>query len=328
MNDWIFGEFRFDPRRARLTRSGRDVALRPKTAGLLALLIEHRGKVVSKGTMAEALWPTVVVSEQSVFQTVSELRRALAPLEAIRTHPNHGYAWTAPLRRARRRGPLLVAAAAAAVALLGLFGSLQRAPVDVAAASLPPALAALNRGIAELDRGAPGKAEQYFALAMREHPGFAEAQLLLAEALLAQGRLGAARDHAGQLIEGGAGGDRYLVVAAMDIMSRSDLRAGASGPALGWLLDAADRARAEGFVCAAADLENRAVAMMSPLEGPPLAPTSRDDGTQVAVAAPPHCAQMRPDAPQPEARGGPESVSGNEGALACAPRRTAWQSNA
>ena len=92
-----FGEFRLDPARAELTRSGRPVALRPKTFSLLALLVANPGRVLAKDELLAALWPKAVVTEGSLTQCVTELRAALGdPGESlIKTVPRQGYRFDA-----------------------------------------------------------------------------------------------------------------------------------------------------------------------------------------------------------------------------------------
>jgi TolB-like protein/Tfp pilus assembly protein PilF len=92
-----FGEFRLDPARAELTRSGQPVALRPKTFSLLQLFVASPGRVLAKDELLAALWPKAVVTEGSLTQCVTELRAALGdPGESlIKTVPRQGYRFDA-----------------------------------------------------------------------------------------------------------------------------------------------------------------------------------------------------------------------------------------
>jgi pimeloyl-ACP methyl ester carboxylesterase/DNA-binding winged helix-turn-helix (wHTH) protein len=84
-----------------LTRAGARERLEPKVFDLLALLLEHRDRVVSKDEIQDALWPGVVVTEASLDRTVMKARRAVdddARRQAvIRTVPRRGYRFVAPL---------------------------------------------------------------------------------------------------------------------------------------------------------------------------------------------------------------------------------------
>jgi len=92
-----FGEFRLDPARAELTRSGRAVALRPKTYALMALLTASPGRVLGKDELLAALWPKAVVTEGSLAQCVTELRSALGDEgeRLIKTVTRQGYRFDA-----------------------------------------------------------------------------------------------------------------------------------------------------------------------------------------------------------------------------------------
>jgi len=72
-----FGAFELDPAAYTLRRDGREVEMRPKMFDLLRYLIEHRGRVVSKGELLKALWPNEHVAGAAVVWTVSHLRKAL-----------------------------------------------------------------------------------------------------------------------------------------------------------------------------------------------------------------------------------------------------------
>jgi DNA-binding winged helix-turn-helix (wHTH) protein/tetratricopeptide (TPR) repeat protein len=64
---------------ARELRSADDrpVELRPKALDVLLLLATHAGQIVDKATLMERVWPGVVVGDDSLTQTVVEIRRAL-----------------------------------------------------------------------------------------------------------------------------------------------------------------------------------------------------------------------------------------------------------
>ena len=89
-----FGQFRFDPAAYRLERSGQAIALEPRVAELLALLIEHRSAVVSKQKLFDRLWPRQIVSDSALARLVYELRQALGDDAAnptfVRTVPRRG----------------------------------------------------------------------------------------------------------------------------------------------------------------------------------------------------------------------------------------------
>jgi adenylate cyclase len=78
--------------------SGRN-DLRRKTFDVLRFLIEQAGRVVTREELAKAVWPGVVVSEESLTHCISEIRRAIADQEQriIRTVPRRGYLMDVPI---------------------------------------------------------------------------------------------------------------------------------------------------------------------------------------------------------------------------------------
>jgi len=98
-----FAEFVFDEDRRQLFRGSEPLHLEPKAFALLALLLSHRPKAVSKVEIHEAIWPGAYISESSLPGLVGDLRAALGdrPSEPrfIRTVLRFGYAFcgeTAP----------------------------------------------------------------------------------------------------------------------------------------------------------------------------------------------------------------------------------------
>ena len=153
MPHYRFDCFSFDSQRLALYRRKEPVALRPKTAQVLKALLESGGDVVAKRDLVLAVWGTPHASDQSLFQAISELRRALAPLEPIVTHPNRGYAWAEKTSVATSRQWLRAAAVAgfaAGAALVLLAAPGFRAAPAVAAVKPLPALHALSNGVASL----------------------------------------------------------------------------------------------------------------------------------------------------------------------------------
>ena len=95
-----FGPFTIDVDRAEVSRDGAPLALRPKTFTLLLHLVDRPGKVVGKQELLDAVWPRVVVTDESLTQAVSELRGALGDREQtlIRTVSRRGYRFDGTVR--------------------------------------------------------------------------------------------------------------------------------------------------------------------------------------------------------------------------------------
>ena len=93
---YVFGPFRLHPeKRQLLGPGGKDVPLRGKAFDLLWHLIQHKGQLVTKSELMEALWPDMVVEENNLNQAISALRQSLgddskAP-EFVATIKGRGY---------------------------------------------------------------------------------------------------------------------------------------------------------------------------------------------------------------------------------------------
>jgi DNA-binding winged helix-turn-helix (wHTH) protein len=104
-----FDDFLFDGKSHELSRAGEPIALSPKTAVLLAALVDAAGEALSKAELLERVWPDAVVGEDSLRVRVNELRKALGdtPGEArfIGTVRRHGYRFVAKTKDASDRSP-------------------------------------------------------------------------------------------------------------------------------------------------------------------------------------------------------------------------------
>ena len=94
-----FDAFELDAQRRTLRRSGADVELRPLAFDALACLVRHAGRVVTKDELITAVWPGLVVTDDSIARCVSDIRRALGDVEhkIIKTVPRRGYTLAVPV---------------------------------------------------------------------------------------------------------------------------------------------------------------------------------------------------------------------------------------
>jgi len=92
-----FGPFVLDLRRVELRRDDVVVPLAPKPFAVLALLASHPGTVLRREELFAAVWPGVVVSDDSLTQAVREVRAALGDAAAALLHTvaRHGYRFDA-----------------------------------------------------------------------------------------------------------------------------------------------------------------------------------------------------------------------------------------
>jgi DNA-binding winged helix-turn-helix (wHTH) protein len=101
-----FGRFVLDLQRGSLQLDGREIALRPKALAVLCYLIQHPRRLISKQELLAAVWPDLVVSDDTLAQTVVELRNVLgeAGTRLIVTTPE-GYRFESSEAPRDRRKP-------------------------------------------------------------------------------------------------------------------------------------------------------------------------------------------------------------------------------
>ena len=94
-----FDAFELDTQRRTLQRSGAEVELRPLAFEALAHLVRHAGHVVTKDELIAAVWPGLVVTDDSIARCISDIRRALGDVEQriIKTVPRRGYTLAVPV---------------------------------------------------------------------------------------------------------------------------------------------------------------------------------------------------------------------------------------
>ena len=94
-NNFRFSDFELDGTKRLLFKSGKPVALHPKTFELLELLIDRRGEVLSKNDLLDAIWANQFVEESNLTVHVSTLRKTLGEVRGenrfILTVPGKGY---------------------------------------------------------------------------------------------------------------------------------------------------------------------------------------------------------------------------------------------
>ncbi len=164
-----FGGFRLDvAQRQLLASDGTHIDLPSRAFDLLLYVVERPGELLDKSTLLKGVWPTTVVEESNLSQSIFALRRALGDTahehRFIVTVPGRGYQFVAPVRmefargdeestsdpapapsisRFRERRGLWIASAIAALALVGLMTWLFWPHADA-----PDSRASVSAGIA------------------------------------------------------------------------------------------------------------------------------------------------------------------------------------
>lgn len=85
-----FAAFELDLDRGMLRRGSEAIFLRPKAYGLLTHLARNMGRIVPKMELMDVVWPGVFVTEDSLTQSIREIRKAIGN-ELVRTVSKRGY---------------------------------------------------------------------------------------------------------------------------------------------------------------------------------------------------------------------------------------------
>ena len=98
-----FGPFAFDAQNRLLSRDGTEIPLPPRVLGVLELLLDRPGEVVSRQDLLDSVWKDAFVTDTSLAEAVSFLRQALgddpqAP-RYVQTVHRRGYRFLPPVRQ-------------------------------------------------------------------------------------------------------------------------------------------------------------------------------------------------------------------------------------
>ena len=94
-----FGEYTLDIAQGCLRAADREVDLRPKSFEVLRCLVENVWRLVTKDELIKAVWPNVIVTDESLARCISEVRQAIADADQkiIKTVPRRGYRFSIPV---------------------------------------------------------------------------------------------------------------------------------------------------------------------------------------------------------------------------------------
>jgi DNA-binding winged helix-turn-helix (wHTH) protein len=100
---YTFGDFVVDAGARRVTRVGEVVPVPDRHVGVLVHLLAHAGSLVSKDQLIESAWDGLAVTDNSLEQAISGLRRVLGDgpgrTPYIQTVPRQGYRFTGTVTR-------------------------------------------------------------------------------------------------------------------------------------------------------------------------------------------------------------------------------------
>lgn len=183
-NGYQFGVFTLDLDRGALLERGAVVSLRPKSFEVLCQLVSHQGTLVTREELLSAVWPDVVVTDDSLTQCLIDIRRALGDQDRsmVRTIPRRGFIFEPaiePLQDlvatnkhpSRKVNGLYLALATVLLAAMVLWYYLEsvRPPSTSSPATMVEASLS-NKAIAVLDFDdmSPAQDQQWFAQGLSE----------------------------------------------------------------------------------------------------------------------------------------------------------------
>ena len=111
---YVFGPFLLDAGKHILTKNGEKVPLSPKPMGVLLVLVERAGQLVTVDDLMKEVWGGTTVEENNLTQQIHVLRKELGEHpganEYIETVPREGYRFVAPVEvdRTANRVPATV----------------------------------------------------------------------------------------------------------------------------------------------------------------------------------------------------------------------------
>ena len=102
---YYFDDFRLDRQTRILYRGAEHVSMEPRVADMLAYLVEHRDRVVTKDELLTAIWGKIIVEEGVLRRNIGLMRNALDPDNRdryIQTHRGLGYRFMATVTTEQR----------------------------------------------------------------------------------------------------------------------------------------------------------------------------------------------------------------------------------
>ncbi len=131
---YVFGDYTLDPTGHELTGPEGSVHLEPQAFDVLAYLVEHRDRVVTKNELLDSVWGSRFVSESALTSRIKSVRSAVGDSgkaqHTVRTIHGKGYRFVAPVTEPD--GPATPAAvpATAPASTAGDSDSQDDGPVD------------------------------------------------------------------------------------------------------------------------------------------------------------------------------------------------------
>jgi len=265
MSQYKFDQFQFNSESYQLIKNKTKHTVRPKTALLLAYLIENRHKIISKKELFKSVWLTEHVQDHTLFQVISEIRK-LSENELIRTQPNLGYQWVVPTRQITKapvKVYLNIAASIICIASSALFFT-KNNQTDISNSNLP-AITAYSNAVVALSNGDNQTAQQWLQFSLKENPESTETKLLLAESLFQQNSLTASESYAREVLNNKTESS-YSYSMASDLLSRIYAQQGLVFDALQYAINGANVLKASQAACSIAATDERITSLLKVID--------------------------------------------------------------
>src|ERR1700676_2863876 len=111
IREYVFGDYRVELAAYQLWLGNNPITLTPKVFDTLLVLIQHRDRAVSKDELLSLVWPDSSVTEDSLAQSISLLRKALGDdtthPKLIATIPRRGYRFIGAITEVSASSPPL-----------------------------------------------------------------------------------------------------------------------------------------------------------------------------------------------------------------------------
>jgi len=133
---YFFDDFSLDPDRRELRRGVAAVPVEPQVFDLLAHLIEHRDRVVSRDELIASIWGGRIVSESALSSRINAARSAVGDSgneqRLIRTLPRKGFRFVGEVREERKRAEVATAMEMGAIEAIDAYQAAGKLPAHQA----------------------------------------------------------------------------------------------------------------------------------------------------------------------------------------------------
>ncbi len=95
-----FGDYELNTQTQELSQTGQSISLTPKAYAVLAYMLAHHERLVSKDELLEEIWPDTYVDDSAVKRNIMAVRRAIGDggTQHIKTQRGQGYRFTTPVQ--------------------------------------------------------------------------------------------------------------------------------------------------------------------------------------------------------------------------------------